>query len=142
MNNYEYAGFWIRVVASVIDSVFMIIIIAPALTAIYGTEYWLSESFIKGGWDVLFNYLLPAIVILIFWTYKSATPGKMLTKLKIIDAKSGGVPSNRQFIVRYLAYYISTLALFLGFFWIAIDRRKQGWHDKIASTYVIKERSG
>lgn len=138
MQTYNYAGFWIRSLASLIDTVFIFIIIAPILTAIYGGEYWHSESLIQGGWDVLFNYILPAIVVVIFWLYKSATPGKMLTKITIVDVKTAEKPSSKQFLLRYFAYYISMLPLFLGFFWIALDKKKQGWHDKIAGTLVIK----
>ncbi len=43
-------------------------------------------------------------------------------------------------MLRYLGYYISMLPLFLGIFWVGWDKRKQGWHDKIAGTLVIKEK--
>ncbi|PAJ75027.1 RDD family protein [Pseudoalteromonas sp. NBT06-2] len=138
MNEQEYAGFWIRTGAAIIDSILILIIILPILTAIYGTNYWISESFIQGFGDVLFNYILPAIAVVIFWIYKSATPGKMATKLIIVDAKTGGKPSTGQFIGRYLGYYVSMIPLFLGIIWVGIDKRKQGWHDKIAGTVVIK----
>ncbi|MCK4843245.1 MAG: RDD family protein [Methylococcales bacterium] len=138
MNEQEYAGFWIRTGAAIIDSILILIIIAPILTGIYGTDYWMSESFVLGGWDVLFNYVLPAIAVIIFWVYKSATPGKMATKLTIVDAKTGGKPSTGQYIGRYLGYYVSMIPLFLGIIWVGIDKRKQGWHDKLAGTVVIK----
>ena len=138
MNEQEYAGFWIRVGATLIDTVLMLILIAPILTAIYGTGYWMSESLVQGFWDLIVNYLLPAIIIIIFWVYKSATPGKMVTKLAIVDAKTGGKPSTGQFIIRYLGYYLSTIPLFLGIIWVGIDKRKQGWHDKIAGTVVLR----
>ncbi len=138
MNEQEYAGFWIRTGAAIIDTIVVFIIIAPILTAIYGTEYWVSDSFAQGVWDILFNYILPAIAIIVFWVYKSATPGKMATKLTIVDAKTGGKPSTGQFIVRYLGYYVSMLPLFLGIIWVGIDKRKQGWHDKLAGTVVIR----
>ena len=134
----KYAGFWIRVGASIIDSILILIIIAPLLTFIYGEEYWVSESFIQGTWDVLLNYLLPAIAIIIFWIYRSATPGKMVLGLTIVDAQTGGKPSTGQFIGRYLGYYVSMIPLFLGFIWVGIDKRKQGWHDKLAGTVVIR----
>jgi uncharacterized RDD family membrane protein YckC len=54
------------------------------------------------------------------------------------DAKTLGKPSTGQLIGRYLAYYVSTLPLCLGFLWVAFDKRKQGWHDRIAGTLVIK----
>jgi uncharacterized RDD family membrane protein YckC len=138
MDEHEYAGFWIRTGAAVIDSILVLIIIAPILTAIYGTEYWITESSIQGNWEILFNYILPAIVVIVFWVYKSATPGKMATKLTIVDAKTGGRPSTGQFIGRYLGYYVSLLPLFFGIIWVGIDKRKQGWHDKLAGTVVIR----
>jgi len=138
MNEQEYAGFWIRTGAAIIDTILMLIIILPILTAIYGADYWLSESFVQGFWDVMFNYILPAIAVIIFWVYKSATPGKMATRLTIVDAKTGGKPSTGQFIGRYLGYYVSMIPLFLGIIWVGIDKRKQGWHDKLAGTVVIR----
>jgi uncharacterized RDD family membrane protein YckC len=138
--DYVYAGFWIRVGASIIDSILILLVIAPILTAIYGREYWISESFIQGTWDVLLNYILPAIAIIIFWIYRSATPGKMVLGLTIVDATTRGKPSTGQFIGRYLGYYVSTIPLLLGLIWVGIDKRKQGWHDKLAGTVVIRNK--
>lgn len=138
MNEQEYAGFWIRTGAAIIDTILMLIITLPILTAIYGTDYFSGESFILGFWDVLLNYILPAIAVIIFWVYKSATPGKMATKLTIVDAKTGHKPSTGQFIGRYFGYYVSIIPLFLGIIWVGIDKQKQGWHDKLAGTVVIR----
>jgi uncharacterized RDD family membrane protein YckC len=38
-----------------------------------------------------------------------------------------------------MGYFISGLALGMGFFWIGLDKRKQGWHDKMANTVVIRK---
>ena len=141
MNEVEYAGFWIRVGAALIDTVLVLIITLPILFSIYGTNYLVNDSFFAGFWDALISYILPAIVIIIFWVYKSATPGKMVTKLTIVDAKTGGKPSNGQFIGRYFAYYVSIIPLFLGIIWVGIDKRKQGWHDKLAGTVVIRNKN-
>jgi len=139
MNEQQYGGFWIRLLASVIDSILMLMIIAPVLTAIYGMSYWDVESQVSYGLlDIVMNYVFPVVVVIVFWIYKSATPGKMMLGLTIVDAKTGGKPSTAQFIGRYLAYYVSMLPLFLGFFWVAFDKRKQGWHDKLAGTVVIR----
>ena len=73
-----------------------------------------------------------------FWLYKSATPGKILTKLKIVDAKTGEKPSVGQFLIRYLGFIIALLPFLLGVIWVGFDKRKQGWHDKLASTIVIR----
>lgn len=139
MNNHEYAGFWIRVAAAIIDTIIVLMILGPVLTMIYGQEYWVSESFSHGSLDLLLNYVLPAIAVIIFWIYKSATPGKMVFDLIIVDAKTGNKPTTSQFIIRYVGYYVSTIPLMLGLIWVAFDGRKQGWHDKIAGTLVVKK---
>jgi len=141
MDKVEYAGFWIRTLAAVIDTILMVTLIFPVLAFIYGKDYWLGESFFMGFWDLIFNYLLPAVVVILFWIYKSATPGKMLLKLSIVDEKTGGKPSTGQLIGRYLGYYVSMLPLMLGIIWVGVDKRKQGWHDKLAGTMVIKHPS-
>ena len=61
-------------------------------------------------------------------------------RCSIVDAVSLGKASISQNIIRYLGYFVSMFSLFTGFFWIAFDRRKQGWHDKIAGTVVIMGR--
>ena len=139
MYEQDYAGFWIRVGASLIDTILIMVLTFPIATAIYGEAYWDSESLVAGLWDVVLSYILPAIAVIVFWVYKSATPGKMITNLVIVDAETGGKPSTGQFIGRYFAYYLSAIPLMLGFIWVAFDKRKQGWHDKLAGTVVIRK---
>ena len=139
MNEIQYAGFWIRTAAALIDSVLIMIIVMPLLSMIYGSAYWTGGSFFYGFWDLMLNYILPAVVIIVFWIYKSATPGKMMLGLKIADAESGEAASTGQLIGRYFAYYVSTIPLLLGLIWVGIDKRKQGWHDKLAGTIVVRE---
>ncbi len=141
MDDVEYAGFWIRTGAAIIDTILLVIIIVPVLMLIYGQEYWLGTTYISGFWKVMLNYILPAIAVILFWIYKSATPGKMALKLSIVDAKTGGHPSTGQLIGRYFAYYVSLIPLGLGIIWIGIDKRKQGWHDKLAGTVVIRRKA-
>jgi len=135
---FEYVGFWPRLGATIIDSVLLAMIIYPLLYAIYGKQYFAGEQFIAGGGDFIVSYVLPSIAIIAFWVYKSATPGKMAIRATIVDAKTGLQPSKGQLIGRYLAYYISTIPLCLGFLWIAWDPKKQGWHDKLAGTVVVR----
>jgi uncharacterized RDD family membrane protein YckC len=77
------------------------------------------------------------IVTILFWRYRGATPGKMAISAKIVDAKTLAAPSTGSLVVRYFAYIVSALPLMIGFLWIGIDRRKQGFHDKIAGTAVV-----
>jgi uncharacterized RDD family membrane protein YckC len=134
----EYVGFWKRFVAFLIDCFILVILLTPLLWAIYGREYFnpAREGF-AGVWDFVINVILPMIAAIIFWKTRGATPGKMAIAAKIVDAKSGAAPSTGQCIVRYFAYLVSMLPLGLGFLWIAIDRRKQAFHDKIAGTVVV-----
>ena len=136
----EYVGFWARVGASIIDTLLVMVICAPLLLWIYGADYWLSDEFIKGPADVLINWILPAVAIVLFWIYRQATPGKMVISARIVDARTGGKPTTGQLIGRYLGYYVSTIPLFLGLIWVAFDPRKQGWHDKLAGTVVVRSR--
>ncbi|EAW3106662.1 RDD family protein, partial [Salmonella enterica] len=81
---------------------------------------------------------VPAVLTVILWRGFQATPGKMALRLRVLDAESGCPASTGQYIGRYLGYFVSTVPLGLGFFWIAFDRRKQGWHDKLAGTVVVR----
>ena len=89
--------------------------------------------------DYIFQVVVFFIVVLLFWVYKSATPGKMLLSMRIVDAETFEAPSHKQYILRFFGYFLSVIPLSLGFFWIALDKRKQGWHDKLAGTVVIKK---
>ncbi len=86
------------------------------------------------------SWVFPLIAIVVFWTYKQATPGKMAISARIVDAKTGEKPTLQQYIVRYLGYFVATIPLGLGIFWVAWDKRKQGWHDKLANTVVISNK--
>ena len=133
----RYVGFWVRVLASVIDSILMVLVVLPFAFALFGDDLIKNQGQLEGWANILFNYLLPLVVILLFWFYKSATPGKMLLRAKIVDEDSLGKPQAWQWVVRYFGYYISMLVLGLGFLWVAWDPRKQGFHDKLARTVVI-----
>ena len=136
----EYVGFWLRVWAAIIDTLLMLIIVAPVLTWIYGPGYWVSDKYIHGTADVMLNWVLPAIAVILFWVYRQATPGKMAISARIVDAKTGGKPSTGQLIGRYLGYYVSIIPLFIGLIWVGIDKRKQGFHDMLAGTVVVRPR--
>jgi uncharacterized RDD family membrane protein YckC len=64
----------------------------------------------------------------------------MMLGLRIADALSCAALGRRQSVVRYLGYFVSTIPLFMGLVWVAFDPRKQGWHDKLAGTVVIRSR--
>jgi uncharacterized RDD family membrane protein YckC len=152
----EYVGFWPRVWASIIDSLLVSVILLPLLSKIFGLEKSADDLLgllSQGGGDILPNLLLPngaldfvvswvlpAIAVIIFWKYRQATPGKMAISARIVDAQTGSAPTTQQLIVRYLGYFVSTIPFGLGLLWVAFDPRKQGWHDKMAGTVVVRPR--
>jgi uncharacterized RDD family membrane protein YckC len=138
--NLEFVGFWIRVWATIIDTFLIGLITVPLLISVYGTDYYATEStgFIAGPAGFFISWVFPAIAIIVFWNYKSATPGKMAISAKIVDAQTGKKASTRQLVGRYFGYFLSTIPLGLGIIWVAFDKRKQGWHDKLAGTVVVR----
>lgn len=128
----NYAGFWIRFVAYIVDAVvvWVIQILAVFLVFSQGTQ---------NEWTA--PILLVCIGIGYFSGMESssrqATLGKMLFKLKVGDA-SGNVISFGNAVGRYLAKILSALILFIGFILAAFDPKKQALHDKIADTYVFE----
>lgn len=183
MNDYpmpatdtRYAGFWIRTAAHIVDSLIITALLVPILFVIYRDQFLglitnnesgeLSSLFeldqeLKSPLGYFLQYGLPAIAIIFLWRAKSATPGKMLLKMVIVDADGKSKLRMTQCLIRYLGYAIPmvpvllfgaftatmhviflglgilTLPLTMCFFWILWDRRKQGWHDKLANTVVV-----
>jgi uncharacterized RDD family membrane protein YckC len=134
----EYVGFWKRLVACLIDTFIITVLVVPLMIALYGLQYFNPQQMSSGGGlaDWIVNVLL-IVVTIVFWRYRGATPGKMAISAKIVDAKTLAPASTTALVVRFFAYFVSMLPLFLGFAWIAIDRRKQGFHDKLAGTVVV-----
>lgn len=134
-----YVGFWKRTGATIIDTLIVMLVTVPLLFAIYGPAYFSqpSDEGFAGITDAVIQVVMPAVFAVLFWKFRGATPGKMLFGARIVDAQTLGAPSTGQLIGRYFAYILSILPLMLGFLWIAFDRRKQGFHDKLARTVVI-----
>lgn len=148
MENKTYAGFWIRSAAALIDIAIFLVITGIILSVIYGYDYWdwalsnsLDNKWFYGFWEFFINNVVPIIIIVWFWRKFKATPGKMLLRLEVVDARTGNRLSIKQAIGRNLAYIPATLVLGIGIIWIAIDKKKQGWHDKLAGTVVTREKS-
>jgi uncharacterized RDD family membrane protein YckC len=71
-----------------------------------------------------------------FWVTIGQTPGKWLFGLRVVRTDGQRLGVGRS-ILRVIAYWISAIPLFLGFVWVLFDDQRQGWHDKIAGSYVI-----
>ena len=141
-SEFEYAGFWIRTGATFIDAILIIAVTYPILYAIYGAAYFHDENagIVAGPADFLLSWVAPAVMAIVFWLRKQGTPGKLALSLRVVDQKTGRTLTVGQSIGRYLAYFVAAIPLGLGFIWVAFDARKQGWHDKLAKTVVVRVR--
>lgn len=147
---FEYVGFWARVGASLIDTVLACLVVAPLISMLtpsdsfllYGGDWSdiesLSLTHTGGLRSFLLSYVLPAAIVVVFWLTRQATPGKMAIGARVVDAATGAKLSTGQAIGRYLGYFVSTIPFCLGLIWVGFDSRKQGWHDKLAGTVVIR----
>ena len=120
----DYAGFGQRLLAALIDWLILFVVSAPISVLFFEASAVMP--------------LLAAATVIGFWRYCGATPGKLAVAVRIVDARTGQPVGTGRLALRLLCYLLSALPLYLGFLWIAFDRRKQGWHDKIARTVVIQ----
>jgi uncharacterized RDD family membrane protein YckC len=130
----ELAGFSLRLLAQVIDLFWLL-----PLSILLGTvAVFVNAGPMSIGGEVMAN-IIGALVVLLFWVERQATPGKMVLGLRIVDADSGGPPAVQSLVVRYIGYLVAALPLGLGFLWVLWDPRRQGWHDKMARTLVVRD---
>jgi len=122
----EYAGFWIRLGAGIID-----LLILGFIVGIVACVFPSPIICIAVGLPVSVAHFVG------FWAWRGQTPGKMAMGIKVIRTDSSPL-TWQSALLRYWGYIVSAMILFIGFIWIAFDSRKQGIHDKIADTYVVK----
>ncbi|MCR0981441.1 RDD family protein [Roseomonas populi] len=131
----ELAGFWPRVAAQLIDAAWMLPL---------GLILSVMGEGLRGGQDLspgadLLLQLISALIILLFWVTRQATPGKLVMRLRVVDADTGGMPPFPRLVARYIGYIVSGLPLGLGYLWMLWDPRRQCWHDRLARTLVVQD---
>jgi uncharacterized RDD family membrane protein YckC len=138
----RYAGFWIRVLANIIDTIvlqiiqYMIFIPLGIMTSASRTDDLLTAAFAV---SIAASFVLNLAYFIVFWNQWGATPGKMALGLKIVRADGGRI-SLGQCIGRYFAELLSALILCIGFMMAGWDDEKRTLHDRICETRVIKTR--
>ena len=100
-----------------------------------------AETFIKlikiSNYTNFVVLLLGFVYYIYFFSRSGVTLGKKLFGLKVVSINSEKLDVGKG-IIRTIGYYISAIPLFLGFFWMLFDEKKQTWHDKMSGTKVIK----
>ncbi len=145
-----YAGFTSRMLALALD-VGLVIMFMAMTSWIFQTvgsflsgtslvdSLSLTEQMLSTIGVVVTGLNATTIVIayaFIFWILTGQTPGMMLMGLRVVSTDGGHVTFWRA-VLRLLGYIISITLFFIGFFWVLGDDRRQGWHDKLAKTYVV-----
>lgn len=136
------AGFWIRVVATILDS-FLLAAVQFVLTLLISLIVGLLGVAAAGDPAVnivlwLFGASLSIGYAVFFIGYCGQTPGKMALRIKVIRTDGSPVTYGRAVLREVLGKFLSSILLGIGYLMVAFDSQKQGLHDKIADTYVIK----
>lgn len=137
-NGLVYVGFLPRFLAIFVDTIWIALLSAPILYLVFGPEYFNDEALQKTPASRAAALGIAAVAMILFWMFRSTTPGKMVVKSKIVDAKTGAPLSKKQSLLRYIGYYLAGVPLFLGFLWTLWDPKRQGWHDKLAGSVVVR----
>lgn len=149
----EQAGFVSRAAAFILDIIFVSLgsIVFAALSSLILNFFGFNaESLTTDDPTTLLGFIQVIIVgttalavflfipayFVIFWVLVGSTPGKQILGLQVIRTNKQQIGWVRASI-RFLAYFLSAIAFFLGFLWVFVDRRRQGWHDKLADTFVV-----
>jgi len=135
----NYAGFWVRVVAAIIDSVCLL----PIYLFMY---FWISLGSVGSG-DYLATFKALSFIVSVItpWLYEAifysspwqATPGKKVLNLRVVDSNGGRISFGRA-SARYFSKILSTVVLMAGYIMVAFHDKKRGLHDVIAGTFVLQ----
>ncbi|MFA4916294.1 MAG: RDD family protein [Syntrophales bacterium] len=148
MTQDKYGGFWRRAMAFLIDMIILyfisLVLFFIGFMAMHAGSVYRSPgvSLMEMMEGLAAPYYIVIIIIyMLYFIYfhgiAGQTPGKMILGLKVVRTTGDKMTLGIAFL-RWVGYIISSLFLYLGFLWIAFDGKKQGWHDKIADTVVVR----
>lgn len=124
--DYDLASIESRAIAIIIDSI------------ILGLIGGLLFAGFKNGGGFALSFLVGVTYQWYFLTQqRGQTPGKMMMNIRVIKTNDEPLTA-ADAILRYVGYYINSFVFMIGWLWALWDGEHQGWHDKIASTYVVK----
>ncbi|HNS40793.1 MAG: RDD family protein [Anaerolineae bacterium] len=151
----HYAGFVTRLIAFAIDLFIIVtgqllfVMFARLALDFFGLDQLARDVFDPTGaaestfifvfrWAIAIvsSGLVFAVYVVVFWLLAEKTLGQGLLGLRVVRTDGRHI-TLLPAVKRVLGYYLSFFALSLGFLWILIDDRRQGWHDKIADTVVV-----
>ena len=121
-----FGGFWLRVAAYIFD-VSLLGIIGAILSSALGTA----------------GQAMGALIFIAYfiglWGTTGQTIGMMLLGLHVVRNLDGGKITWGNAVLRFVGLFVAFACLYIGVIWVAFDSRKQGWHDRIGGTVVIRK---
>jgi uncharacterized RDD family membrane protein YckC len=138
----RFAGFWIRALAFLIDSVVIGLIVTIVSAGRTGALAWANGPALD-AWRALPETLVGLIYLTVLWSWIGGgrTVGMRVLGLRVVGA-DGGPISLPAAVVRWIGIVLSAAFLLIGLAWVALDARKQGWHDKLAGSFVLRGGDG
>ena len=146
-SNENYAGFWVRLAAYVIDSVIVAIGLLVVRLAWIGIGALISGTILDE--NVLFHYSLKDIVLYIFKVMYFAlltwctgtTIGKRLMNLRVVSADRNEKLSFVDVLYREtVGRFLCGISIWIGYIIVGIDKEKRGFHDMLCDTRVVYEK--
>jgi uncharacterized RDD family membrane protein YckC len=149
--HHHFAGFWSRAAARIID----LLIIIAAFNLIYLVDrlgadagLWTGMGLGEGNWTGagfsmanvfrgLFFLTFPVFYYVYLHAMYGQTFGKMALKIKVVNEDETPLDYRKAFL-RWLGYFLCDLTFYIGYLWAAFDPRKQGLHDKVCKTVVVR----
>jgi uncharacterized RDD family membrane protein YckC len=137
------AGFWIRAAAAFVDA-----LISGALQGVILFLFAGLLSLLLRGYNrdsllmISLGWLLSGSISVVYYVYFTAfggqTPGKMALRIKVVRTDSSSLTLGRAFYREVIGKFVSGIILGIGYLMIAFDEKKQGLHDRMADTYVVR----
>jgi uncharacterized RDD family membrane protein YckC len=135
-----YGGFWVRTLAFIIDAI-AVGLLSSALAPLFGVGWVFDQTTTQAQIDYAYSGLSTLVGLVYFiglWSWRGQTVGMMPFNMRVVSADTGERIDVMRGLLRYVGLVISFVVIFLGVIWVAFDARKQGWHDKIANTLVVR----
>jgi uncharacterized RDD family membrane protein YckC len=134
MAGWHYAGFWVRFLAILIDGILLGIVTAP-----FAPQFTTSGTYLRiNAEDNAIGTIVGLVYFVALWAWRGQTVGMMPFNMKVVSVADGKNIDVMRALLRYVGFIIAAIPLLIGLIWAAFDSRKQGWHDKIAGTVVIR----
>jgi uncharacterized RDD family membrane protein YckC len=144
----RYGGFWIRVVAAIIDAIILRVVVAPVglIFGALGFAGGMMTGLPHRGLALLGGGVTLILLFFGAWLYEAfmesssyqATLGKMIFGMKVTDLNGNRISFERA-TGRHFAKFLSAMILFIGYIMVGLTERKQGLHDLLAGTLVRRD---